>query len=129
MGGLVHLVYSLSSGPFLTMHFEFDQDHGPRPGPKLDNFKQNMFAIIELRSNVQFWTRQKSWKVFIPISNDVIFLNASTKESWPKASCWCLLIKSRNSLNSIVSYSLSSLKTVFKINYKHGSIGFVEDSN
>ena len=24
---LVHLDYSVSSGPFLTMNFEFDQDH------------------------------------------------------------------------------------------------------
>ena len=23
------------NGPFLTMNFEFDQDLGPRPGPKL----------------------------------------------------------------------------------------------
>ena len=35
---VVHLEYDVSSGPFLTMNFEFDQDHGPRPGPKLDNY-------------------------------------------------------------------------------------------
>ena len=29
--------YSDSSGPFLTMNFEFDHDYGPRPGPELDN--------------------------------------------------------------------------------------------
>ena len=29
--------YGISSGPFLTMNFEFDQDDGLRPGPKLDN--------------------------------------------------------------------------------------------
>ena len=33
---MVHLDYNVSSGHFLTMNFEFDQDHGPRPGPKLD---------------------------------------------------------------------------------------------
>ena len=32
-GGWVELDYSVSSGPFLTMNFEFDHDHGPRPGP------------------------------------------------------------------------------------------------
>ena len=33
MGGrVVHLDYNISSGPFLIMNFEFDQDHGPRPG-------------------------------------------------------------------------------------------------
>ena len=26
---VVHLDYNVSSGPFLTMNFEFDQDHGP----------------------------------------------------------------------------------------------------
>ena len=31
----LHLDYS--SGPFLTMNFEFDQDHGPRQAPELDN--------------------------------------------------------------------------------------------
>ena len=36
-GGWVELDYSVSSGPFLTMNFEFDHDHGPRPGPELDN--------------------------------------------------------------------------------------------
>ena len=36
-GGLVHLDFNVSSGPFLTMNFEFNQEHGPRPGPKLDN--------------------------------------------------------------------------------------------
>ena len=25
------------AGPFLTINFEFDQDHGPSPGRKLDN--------------------------------------------------------------------------------------------
>ena len=35
-GGLVHLDYDISSGSLLTMNFEFDLDHGPRPGPKLD---------------------------------------------------------------------------------------------
>ena len=34
---LVHLDYSISSGHFLTMNFEFDQDHGPRAGLKLDS--------------------------------------------------------------------------------------------
>ena len=29
------LVWLCSSGPFLTMNFEFD--HGPGPGPELDN--------------------------------------------------------------------------------------------
>ena len=33
----MHLDYNVSSGPFLTMDFEFDQDHGTRPEPKLDN--------------------------------------------------------------------------------------------
>ena len=32
----MHLDYSISSGPFLTVNFEFDQDHGPRPGPGLE---------------------------------------------------------------------------------------------
>ena len=32
----MHLDYSISSGPFLTVNFEFDQDHRPRPGPKLE---------------------------------------------------------------------------------------------
>ena len=36
VGGWVELDYSVSSGPFLTMFFEFDQDHGPRPGLELD---------------------------------------------------------------------------------------------
>ena len=34
----VLLDYSDSSGPFLTMNFEFDHDYGPRPGPELDKF-------------------------------------------------------------------------------------------
>ena len=29
--------FGFSSGPFLTKNFEFDLDHGPRPGPELDN--------------------------------------------------------------------------------------------
>ena len=33
----VDLDYSVSSGPFLTMNFEFDQDHGPISECKLDN--------------------------------------------------------------------------------------------
>ena len=43
MGGgaeWVHFDYDVSSGPSLTMNFEFDQDHGPRPGPELDNFSE-----------------------------------------------------------------------------------------
>ena len=36
-GDKLELDYSVSSGPFLTMNFEFNQEHGPRPGPKLDN--------------------------------------------------------------------------------------------
>ena len=36
-GGWLELDYSVRSGPFGTINFEFDQDHGPRPGPELDN--------------------------------------------------------------------------------------------
>ena len=36
-GGWVDLYHSVSSGPFLTMNFEFNQYHGPRPGSELDN--------------------------------------------------------------------------------------------
>ena len=39
----VLLDYSDSSGPFLTMNFEFDHDYGPRPGPELDKF--NMLEV------------------------------------------------------------------------------------
>ena len=35
-GWWVHLYYSVISDPFLTMNFKFDQDHGQRPGSKLD---------------------------------------------------------------------------------------------
>ena len=42
----VHLDYSVSSGPFLTMNYEFDQDHGPRPGPELDNYQANLMNIF-----------------------------------------------------------------------------------
>ena len=37
VGWWVHLDYRVSSGPFSTMNFEFDQNHGPRPGPELHN--------------------------------------------------------------------------------------------
>ena len=44
-GGWVgHLDYSIISGPFLIMNFEFDQDHGPRPQPELDNRSCTMFC-------------------------------------------------------------------------------------
>ena len=39
-GWWVQLDYNVSSGPFFTMNFEFDQDHGPRPGPELDKNMQ-----------------------------------------------------------------------------------------
>ena len=38
-GWWVHLDYNVSYGPFLIMNFEFDQDHGSRPGPELDNYQ------------------------------------------------------------------------------------------
>ena len=44
----VHLDYSVSSGPFLTMNYEFDQDHGPRPGPELDN-------IFHVKQWIKMW--------------------------------------------------------------------------
>ena len=34
---VVHLDYSISSGPFLTMKFDQDHGHGPGPGPELNN--------------------------------------------------------------------------------------------
>ena len=33
----MHLKYNISSGPFLTVNFQFDLDHGQRPGPELAN--------------------------------------------------------------------------------------------
>ena len=39
---MVHLAYRVRSVPFLIMNFEFDQDHGPRPGPQLDNIYINV---------------------------------------------------------------------------------------
>ena len=33
----MELDYNVSSGPFSTMNFEFNQDNGPRPEHKLDN--------------------------------------------------------------------------------------------
>ena len=53
----VLLDYSDSSGPFLTMNFEFDQDHGPRPGHELDNHSlQLKTAQLELDSKVQLYS-------------------------------------------------------------------------
>ena len=43
------------SCPFKTMNFEFDQDHGPRPGPKLDNngkSEQVLFLLFYLQIHV-----------------------------------------------------------------------------
>ena len=38
----VDLDYSVSSGPFLTMNFEFDQDYRPRLGPRLHNLRSSL---------------------------------------------------------------------------------------
>ena len=40
---------------FLTMNFEFDQDHGPRPGPELDKHSLKT-AQLELDSKVQLYS-------------------------------------------------------------------------
>ena len=45
-GDKLELDYSVSSGPFLTMNFEFNQDHGPRPGPELDNFYTHHYTYL-----------------------------------------------------------------------------------
>ena len=50
---VVHLDYNVSSGPFLTMNFEFDLDHGPRPAPELDNSEPiyiNIHLLFKLKS-------------------------------------------------------------------------------
>ena len=44
-GWWVHLDYSVISGPFLTMNFDFDQDCGPRPGPELDKNESGYFSV------------------------------------------------------------------------------------
>ena len=36
----------VSSCPFLTMNFEFYQDHGPKPGPELDNCKESDLTLL-----------------------------------------------------------------------------------
>ena len=38
--------YNNSSGPFLTMNFKFDQDHGPRQGPELDTNVPILFSTV-----------------------------------------------------------------------------------
>ena len=45
-GWWVHLCYSVISDPFLTMNFKFDQDHGQRPGSKLDKIAYIYIALF-----------------------------------------------------------------------------------
>ena len=49
---VVHLDYNVSSGPFLTMNFELDQDHGPRPGPGLDNLIYRLHFLRRMISKI-----------------------------------------------------------------------------
>ena len=44
-GWWVH--YNVSSDPFLTMNFEFDQDHRPRPGHEVDNWRFKECQILK----------------------------------------------------------------------------------
>ena len=47
---VVHLDYSVNSGPFLTMNFKFDQDHGSRPGLELDT----IYITFQMTCQLEF---------------------------------------------------------------------------
>ena len=60
---VVHLDYNVSSGSFLTMNFEFDQDHGPWPGPKLVNIRKRESEVVVISYQADHFT------IWTPVKN------------------------------------------------------------
>ena len=81
-GWWVEFEYNVSSGPFLTMNFEFEQDPGPRPGPQLDNFKNVEWLRDGVRSRGTTAPR-KSVRQIRPSKNGPIAPKI-TGEPWAK---------------------------------------------
>ena len=83
---VVHLEYSVSFGPFLTMNFKFDQDHGSRPGLELDTIyiTFQMTCQLEFHVNIISLIRFVRWKKVITVHS----LNGKGWKGW----WWCIWI-------------------------------------
>ena len=57
--------YNFSSGPFLTMSFEFDQDHGPTQDPSLTIIHNYCTAIDVYLTEFTFVSSNNSYSVYL----------------------------------------------------------------